>query len=195
MTRAVVIVGFLMAFVAGWVVGNEWPRPAPAPAGRPGRHGGWLTAELNLTPQQQEELKRIWSEAAWRGGRQREDRRRQLFRKRDEAVAALIRPEDRPRYEQVLKEFSEELAAIDREWHRSYQESVERTKEILTPEQRARYEQLLERQRERGPRERGRGEDRSTRPAPDPDRTPAQEPGHLVEPPEPGCEAHAGVAR
>ncbi len=159
MTKAVVVVGFIVAFAAGLVVGVV-PRPEPSrPTTRPSRHGGWLTAELNLSPEQQEQLNKIWSETAFRGGRDRDDRRRRLFKERDEAIAALIHPEDKAQYEEVLRNHSEQMAAMDREWRAAFDASVERTKEILTPEQRAKYDDLLQRrQQERGSYDRRHGD-------------------------------------
>jgi len=140
-------------------VGIESRRATAPPKTRSDRCDGWLAAELNLTPEQREQLKAIWSETASRGGHDREDRRRQLYRERDAAIVALIRPEDKPRYEEILKSHAEQVAALDREWHESFQTAIEKTKEILSPEQRSKYEELLQRhQKERGSRDWHRGE-------------------------------------
>jgi len=159
MTKSVITIGFLVAFAAGLVVGmNPRQGVAPEPA-KPSRRGGWLAAELNLSPQQQQQLDAIWSETAWRGGREREDRRRQLIRERDEAIVALIRPEDKPKYDEILKNYTDQTAALEREWRGSFQTAVERTKEVLTPEQRVKYEEMLKRhESERGPRDWRRGD-------------------------------------
>jgi len=159
MTKLVVIVGFLVAFGAGLAVGIKSRHAALPLTTRPSHHSGWLSAELNLTPQQQEQLKAIWSETMQRGGHEREEQRRPLRRQRDEGVAALIRPEDKPRYDKILEDYSEQTNALDGEWRSSYQAAVERTKQILTPQQRTKYEELLQRhESERGSHERHRGE-------------------------------------
>ncbi len=145
-TRILIIAGFVVAFAAGWAVGLKW-RGKDSPSGtRSGRHSGWLAAELKLSPEQKEQLREIWSETARRGRRERMDRRRQAGRERDEAIAALIRPEDKARYEEILKQYAEQSGEQDREWREAYEAAVERTKQILTPEQRSRYEDLLQRQ-------------------------------------------------
>jgi Spy/CpxP family protein refolding chaperone len=127
---------------------------------RPSRHGGWLASELKLTPEQQEKMEKIWSDTAFRGRHDREEKRRELIRDRDQAIANLIRPEDKPKYDQVLKTYAERTETLDNESRLAIQSAVEQTKQILTPEQRARYEQL--RQHEDGERSRhdGRGRDR-----------------------------------
>jgi len=164
MTRVLIIAGFLIAFAAGWMVGLKWPGVKESPNTRSGRHGGWLAAELKLSPEQKEQMREIWSETARRGGRERMDRRRQATCERDEAIAALIRPEDKPRYDEILKEYAEQSGEQDREWRESYQTAVKRTKAILTPEQRTRYEELLQRQQwDRSTRDRHRGERESER--------------------------------
>jgi len=165
MTRIVVTLGFLVAFAAGVVVGLR-PSQSPQPTSRLDRHRGWLAEELNLDARQQQELDRIWSETAFRGRHEREEQRRELARQRDEAIAALIRPEDRPKYEAVKEEYSRQKEQLDREVRIAFETAVEKTRQILTPEQRSKYEELLERhQRERGRRDwRHGGRDRDRGP-------------------------------
>lgn len=159
MTRTVVVIGFLVAFAAGWSVGMNRRGADSEPASRSGRHGGWLAAELKLTADQQKQLEQIWSDVAKGGWRDRMDRRRQLSRERDEAIAALVRSEDKPRLDEILRQYAESAAAMERESRASYQSAVDRTKAMLTPEQRAKYEEILARhESERGSRERHRGE-------------------------------------
>jgi Spy/CpxP family protein refolding chaperone len=176
MSKLILIVGFLIAFAAGLVVGTESHHATPpSTTTRPSHRGGsWLTSELGLSPEQQEQMKQIWSPAAFTDPRKREERRRQLARERDEAIAALVRPEDKPAYEAVLTRYTEQVAALDREGRAAFQSAVEKTKQLLTPEQRVRYEQFLQRhqpdrggprgewRRDRGERgERGEHGDRS----------------------------------
>ncbi len=159
MTKFVVLLSFMAAFAAGLVVGFQVRRPTAPPETQPGRRGGWLAKELNLTPAQQEELDRIWSQTARSGGREREERRRQLVRERDQTIAALIRPEDEWMYDEILREYAEQMDELEREWRASFQAAVERTRQILTPEQRARYDDLLQRrQRDREPHDWRRGD-------------------------------------
>jgi Spy/CpxP family protein refolding chaperone len=159
MTRTVVVVGFLVAFAAGWSVGMNRRVGDAKPASCSGRHGGWLVAELELSAEQQKQLEQIWSDVAKGGWRDRMDRRRQLSRERDEAIAALIRPEDKVRLDEILKQYAESSAAMERESRASYQSAVDQTKAMLTPEQRAKYEEILARhESERGSRDRHRGD-------------------------------------
>lgn len=161
MTRTIVIGGFLVAFAAGLVIGVQWRRPTAPPEETPKGPGGWLATELELTPEQQARLHEIWSEAAGRGRRERDELRRALTREREQAIAALIPEQDRSRYDAVLKEFTDKMEALEDESRQAFRGNVERTKEILTPEQRARYQEIMQRhEQDRGRRDRMRGDRR-----------------------------------
>ncbi|MFI5337566.1 MAG: Spy/CpxP family protein refolding chaperone [Opitutales bacterium] len=167
MTKLVVIAGFVIAFAAGLAVGlfrresQASPAAPTAAQTRPSRPDrSWLVNELNLTAQQEEQMRQIWSATAQWSGRQTEERRRQYRKERDEAILALIPPGERPRYDGIQQACAEQTAALDREWRNSFQAAVEKTKLMLTPEQREKYEAFLKRHPwDRGPR----GGDRSGR--------------------------------
>src|SRR5450432_2513554 len=151
-TKLIVMLGFLVAFAAGIAVGVQnrvliVSKSANVlnPTTRPNRHG-WLVAELNLTPDQQQQLNQIWSDTAHRGNHEQgEDLRRQYRKERDGAISALIRPDDRGAYDEILKKFSDRTSALEQEWRGSYENAVEQTKQILTPQQRTKYEEILAR--------------------------------------------------
>jgi Spy/CpxP family protein refolding chaperone len=160
-------VSFLAAFAAGLVVGvrwESWRAPSlPSATTRPaGPANSWLALELGLSADQREKMHRIWSETL--GQRhEREERRRQLSRERDEALAALFGPENQARYEELQNRFLEQRAALDREGQESFQRAVDQTKQILNAQQREKYETILKDRRgwrsqgggpggERGPR-------------------------------------------
>lgn len=166
MTKLMVLLGFVVSFSAGVMVGVVSDRPPHKPGGKPDRdRTSWLVEQLKLTPEQARQMQEIWSELAKRGGREQGERRLQLRKQRDESIAALIPEERRGDYERILNDFAAANEAMENEWRSAYQAAVERTKAMLTPEQRERYEQVLSRQGwggpGPGPRERGRG---STRP-------------------------------
>src|SRR4029079_17320921 len=75
-TRIIVVIGFVIAFVAGAVVGLQL-RTAPVQATvQPvqGQRPSWLRSELNLSNEQNEQMKAIW-EGLHNSGRSYEDRR------------------------------------------------------------------------------------------------------------------------
>ena len=183
MTKIVVIFGFLVAFAAGLVVGLE-RRPAPpahatGPATtRASGPRGFLPAALNLTPEQQAEMKKIWDDASGPGpaSHDQREKRDKARKERDDQLMALLSPEQKTQYEEIQKSYREKNDAIDRDLRADFQRRVEETNKILTPEQQAKYQELLAHRQQfdrgdRGPRDRGdrgfrdsnrRGDDRAT---------------------------------
>jgi Spy/CpxP family protein refolding chaperone len=152
MTKVVLIVGFIVAFSAGLVCGlavrGHEVQASPAATSRPstpGGPGGLLATELGLSPEQREQMNRIWRENARTLRHQQDQRRGQARKERDDAITALIRPEDREKYDGVLRTHTERMADLDRELRASWQTGVEETRKILTPEQRKKYEDFLKR--------------------------------------------------
>ncbi len=177
MAKIMVVIGFLVAFAAGWTVGREMRRgPALAhgpadpmnptapmrstsgPATRGSRSpAGWFASQLNLTPEQQKKMDAIWSEVA-RGGRQEMDTRRDALRKqRDDAILALVGPDNKPAYDKIFKDYQDQQRATEREMRGRFEKAVEETKALLEPEQREKYEKLLARHRPPDRDGRGRG--------------------------------------
>ena len=168
MLKLVVTLGFLVAFAAGLVVGIEKsvrPQVVTSPATKPAeRRGPSMAAELKLTPEQQEQMKKIWQDVARQGRNQPQqqgEHRQQIRQERDKAIAALVKPEDKEKYDQIQKKYRDELEAMDREMREAFEKAVKHTDEILTPEQRTKYHEILSRHqpgpggpghRERGPR-------------------------------------------
>jgi len=162
-TRIIVIIGFLVAFGAGAVVGIQIrPQPVAATIQQQPEQRSWLRTELGLTPEQNDKMKSIW-EGLHASGRGYEERRRHLRDERDEAIAALLAPSVMGDYDRILADFSNKLAAMAQERDKAFSEAVEKTKAILTPEQRVKYEEFLKRREpdrgDRGPRGAGRRSD------------------------------------
>jgi Spy/CpxP family protein refolding chaperone len=171
MLKYLLVLGFAIAFGAGLVIGLEQRVPAqasptttPAPRGR-----GFLTSELNLTPEQQDKMKKIWqgvrppSRELWASAK----------KERDEQIAALIRPEDKEKFNQIIKTYSERQEELNRQAQTAFHNAEQATKEILNPEQLSKYEQILKNHRGPdhgpgpgpGPHQRDsnrRGDDRAT---------------------------------
>jgi hypothetical protein len=162
-TKLVVIFGFVLAFLAGLIVGVNRPQQVasinslPGPTTRQSRESE-LDTLLNLRPEQKAELKKIWWEMAEGGRKAHDDRRRELRRQRDEKLEALLSPEQKATTQQVRQEYDEQTRVLDREMRANFQKSVEATKAVLDPDQRVKYEEWLEkRQWGRGPRGPGGG--------------------------------------
>jgi Spy/CpxP family protein refolding chaperone len=182
MTKLVIILGFLVSFAAGLVIGSSGMLVGSAPASPatsdspslPGattrgsaspQHGeqrrsrsGYLTAELGLTTDQRAQLDRIWSAVA--KANDQDDRRRGYRRERDEAIAQLVPPGRLGDYDQIIDTYHDRIDALEQMSRDAYATAVDETKQILTPEQRTRYEELLKRHKwgpgARDPRHTGR---------------------------------------
>lgn len=153
MSKLIVLVSFLAAFAAGLAVGAKWfpwadTAVVPGPTTRPDRRESWLAEQLQLTPEQQEQMKKIWSEVP-RNWRERGDPRRQAFRAREEAITALLGSQDQPRYEEIQRKLVEQMAALDHDRQEARQRAVDESNaalaELLGPERWEKYESIQQR--------------------------------------------------
>lgn len=154
MAKLIVILGFLISFAAGMVIGtrthglldqsNAAPTrpPTTTPSDRRTR-GGWLSQELGLSVEQRSQLDKIWSAMASKGGNDHEDLRREYRSERDTAIADLVPAARLGEYDQIINTYQDRLAALETESREAYQHAVEQTRQILTAEQRLRYEEIL----------------------------------------------------
>jgi Spy/CpxP family protein refolding chaperone len=140
--KIILLVSYLVIFAAGAASGLLIPKPEYRPHGR-----SWLEQELNLTPAQREQMRKIWSQHIVTDEM---DNRKALAMERDEAVRELLNAEQLPKYEQILKEHDRKMAELSQERTEAFQKAVEQTRKILTPEQAKKYEELMKRSRERG---------------------------------------------
>ena len=130
-----VCVCFVLAFAAGVCVGLLAGRSAS---------GSRLSRELDLTREQREQMRQIWSEVMRASEEQQWQRRCELQQERDEAIRALLTDEQKRQHEQLMGEYARKLDGLSQERGKRFDEAVEKTKLILTESQRKRYEQLLE---------------------------------------------------
>lgn len=158
--KVIVILGFIVAFAAGWVsallVQQTRATATVLAPDRPPRRP-WLAEELGLDARQAEEVKRIWSDAMRSARREHEERRHALRKQREDAIAALIPPQDKAAYEQFHQQYLDEMGKIGREREGLFEQAVAKTKALLTPEQRVKYEALLAKRGEWERRDRGPG--------------------------------------
>lgn len=142
MTKAklIVLACFCASFAAGVAAGLAWSRLAPKP-----HRDSWLARELDLTPQQREQMKRIWSSAMGTLRQQHREQRRAIRQERDKAIEAIFGREQKAQYEEVMKAYEDKSAELDAGRKKAFRDAVERTKQILTEPQRKKYEELMKR--------------------------------------------------
>jgi len=165
--KIILVVAFLATFAAGAVTGLLVAHLSQR------SHGpSWLGAELDLTSQQREQIRNIWSEVMGSMMPQRSEQGKALRQERDQAITALLTDEQRSRYDAVLKDYARKEAEMSEQRKQAFEAAIKRTKEILTPEQAAKYDELMQKQRERGfgpPRGGRRGPPSDGPPGPPPD--------------------------
>lgn len=159
-TKLIIVACFVLAFVAGVAVGLALRRHGPHP---PPDQGGWLARELDLTPQQQERMKAIWSDMDRDSWRDAGDRRREMQRQRDDAVRALL-PEDKlAEFDRINDSWQQQMTQMGEQRRKMFQDAVEKTKQILDERQRTKYDEILAQRESRW--RRGPQTAPSTRPA------------------------------
>jgi Spy/CpxP family protein refolding chaperone len=171
-TKILLVLSLAVVFAAGGAVGYAVRRQTPPEPPHERRRRSWLTDELNLKPEQREQMQEIWSEAM-EPTRGEFGQRGRIYEERNEAVRALLNEDQQAEYDRILEETERRLQELSdarrRAFEEAFEKAVARTKEILTPEQRQKYEEMLSRMPEPGPGpggRRGRGRGRPGGPMP-----------------------------
>ncbi len=128
---------FAVALGTGLAVGMGFTHHA-----KPADRESWLADQLNLTPEQSNQMKDIWS-AMMGGPGHSFDRRRELARARDDAIFKLIPESAKPQYQLIVDHYNQQVAELARDRDAAFQAAVEKTKAILNETQRAKYDQIM----------------------------------------------------
>ncbi len=137
--RVVMFVCFLVVFAAG-VAGGVFL----APCGREHSRRSLLSRELDLSSDQRDQIRRIWSEVMAESKKKLREQSEKARSKRQAAVEALLKGDQVVAYKRIMATEKKELDAIKSERERLFAQAVERTKAVLNDKQRARYERLME---------------------------------------------------
>jgi hypothetical protein len=136
-----------LASTAGHGDGSSTTAPVTAP---PASFERTLADELNLRPDQREAMREIWE-----GVRERVhgsfDEAQNLQKERDEALVALLNPEQRRKFAKISQDYANRFDALTKKRDATFDEAVEKTKKILDESQRQRYEEILKSHVRRGP--------------------------------------------
>ena len=160
LTRAAIFsvaVAFVLAMARAW--SSAWPRaalPAAAyktvpPATQPGERS-WLADQLNLSPEQREKVKAIWSDAVQGQGAQGRRRRHAYMKGATRRSWPCSPTSRRPATSRCRPTTTTKVGELNKERDKAVQQAVERTKQVLTDPQRQRHDQLM---KEHGPKDHG----------------------------------------
>lgn len=154
-TKIVILAAFVLVMGAGVVVGRLWTR-LPHAAAPEGKSPSWLADQLDLTPQQRQQMDGIWAETKQKV-EQKSERRRALDQERDQAIADLLGPEQWAAYGRLVDEFRAKRNEADKERSMLIRDADERSRALLGEAQRQKWDQMRQSHREREREGRGGG--------------------------------------
>lgn len=135
----ILVLAFLMVFAAGASTGLLVENRASARSEGSSRTGDYL----DLTPQQREQMRQIWSDASsgsWRAYREQQQALRQ---EADEEVRAMLPFEVRIQYDVIMGNLEMRKEQLLQQRQEAYRQAREKTRAILTDQQRERYDQWM----------------------------------------------------
>jgi hypothetical protein len=133
--KLAIVIGFSLMFAAGLTIGRSH-QPALAPH----QDRSWLSAQLNLAPSQEQQMRQIWSETA---AAQRDNRQyRELDHQRDQAIRAMLTPRQRSQLDQIIHDHDARVAALNAQRDRIVQEANAKTRDILNDQQRLKFDEI-----------------------------------------------------
>ncbi len=135
-----IIAIFTVALGAGFVVGMGMTR-APVEQKPGGR--SWLVDKLQLSPEQSDKLKAVWSDNLHDSWKRHGDSIKQYRKERDDALMALLNPEQKAAYEKILSHYNDQITELNREQEAQFQAAAEKTKALLDEHQQQIYDELL----------------------------------------------------
>ena len=143
-TKAVVALVFVAALAGGAAAGllaSRYIRPATQVV-VPGEAS--LTAELQLTKDQQSKIREIWEQFRDQNLRsyQQGD---ELDQWRNDQLVKLLNDEQKKQFSQIQNEYQNRFTEMKSKRELAFKDAVDKTKRLLNNQQRQRYEQILAR--------------------------------------------------
>ena len=144
--QAMLVFVTVLAIAAGVVIGmvaSRLPsRNATAAPPVQSSEATGLAADLNLSPAQSDEMKKIW-EAVRDDLRQGFSKAESLQRQRDEEIAGLMTTEQRQQFEKLTKKYANQYDDLQESRRKTFDNAVARTRNLLNDQQRHRYDAIL----------------------------------------------------
>ncbi len=159
-SKVIFLAALVLVMSAGVVVGRLWSQLPGRPHG-PG-NPSWLADQLNLTPEQRQQMDAVWADTKQKIDKTVE-RRRLLDRERDQAIEDLLGPEQWAAYGKLIDEFRAHRADLDKERAAILHQANESSQALLTDDQKQKWDSLRQsRPHDRGHWPHGDGAQRST---------------------------------
>jgi Spy/CpxP family protein refolding chaperone len=165
----ILLIGLTVVALSAGVVAGVLASRLPTSQPPVGPEQTPLAAELNLSPEQQAQMKEIW-EGVRSHVHQSFDEAQKLQKQRDDALVAILSDQQKAQFEKISKDFAGRFDRISSDRDRSFREAVEKTKKLLNDEQRKKYDEILKNRVQPGPG-RGYGTPGGGPPAPTPGAT------------------------
>ncbi len=159
--RLILFTTFLLLMLAGVVLGRLWGR-LPERIGPPDRPPSWLADQLDLSPEQRQQMDAIWADTRKQMGEGMKARH-ELDQQREQSIVALLTPTQQGEYQRINEEFRRKRSELDRKREALIHQAEERSRALLNPDQLKAWESVTQQWRRRhGPR---RGPARTTQPS------------------------------
>jgi len=143
-TKGVIFLAFLLAMGAGVAVGMLGSRSLPSNTARGTDASTWLANELQLTPDQQQKMNRIWSEMLASKGHQYGEEFRAIQQQREAAIAALMTEQQQMQCNKLNEEYAAKWRDLWKRMEQDFSTAADKTRKLLNDSQRKRYDAILE---------------------------------------------------
>lgn len=144
-TKPLIIVTFVVALSAGAGAGMVLARHfslASVSDQIPAGDRSSLAEDLQLSPEQRVEMRRIW-EGAQERGKGYYDEIQKLQKGRDDELVGLLNVEQKARFKKIAEDYADRFSNVVNRREAMFDDAVNATRKILTPTQRERYEKIL----------------------------------------------------
>jgi Spy/CpxP family protein refolding chaperone len=141
-TRVILMSAFLLVMCAGVVVGRLW-NELPIQAKTAGGSPSWLADQLNLRPDQRQQMDAIWAETGPRIQKSFDDRQ-SLDREREQKIQELLTPAEWTAYDKIVEDFRAKRAVLDKGRHQLVMDANAKSVALLDDAQKQKWEELRE---------------------------------------------------
>lgn len=144
-SKLTLVTTFALALGAGLVVGIAAAKRGAAAQITPAQQSGRskTAVDLNLTPQQEEQVKSVWSGVSQGPIKSINENRKSLQKERDDAINRLFTSEQKAEYDRIQSEYATKSSNLSKERQQLIDAAVEQVKKVLNDTQRQKYEQML----------------------------------------------------